>query len=45
MTAAEIEALGIKPFEGGLVGLPLLGPGEGEFYSLSVRPLLPDDTK
>ena len=45
MTAAEIEALGIKPFEGGFVGLPLAGPGDGKFYTLSVRPLLPDDAK
>ena len=45
MTAAEIEALGIKPFEGGFVGLPLAGPGDGKFYTLSVRPFLPDDTK
>ena len=43
MTAAEIEALGIAPFEGGFVGMPLAGPGDGKFYSLSVRPLLPDD--
>jgi hypothetical protein len=43
MTPAEIEALGIKPFEGGFVGLPLTGPGDGKFYTLSVRPLLPDD--
>ena len=43
MTAAEIEALGINPSEGGFVGLPLAGPGDGKFYSLSVRPLLPDD--
>jgi hypothetical protein len=43
MTAAQIEALGIKPFEGGFVGLPLAGPGDGKFYTLSVRPLLPDD--
>ena len=43
MTAAQIESLGIKPFEGGFVGLPLAGPGDGKFYSLSVRPLLPDD--
>ena len=43
MTAAQIEALGITPFEGGFVGLPLAGPGDGKFYTLSVRPLLPDD--
>ena len=45
MAAAEIAALGITPFEGGFVGMPLAGPGDGEFYTLSVRPLLPDDTK
>jgi hypothetical protein len=45
MTAAEIESLGIKPFEGGFVGMPLAGPGDGKFYTLSVRPLLPEDTK
>ena len=45
MTAADIEALGIKPFEGGFIGLPLAGPGDGKFYTLTVRPLLPDDTK
>jgi len=43
MTAAEIKALGITPFEGGFIGLPLAGPGDGKFYSLAVRPLLPDD--
>jgi hypothetical protein len=43
MTVAEIEALGITPFEGGFTGLPLAGPGDGKFYTLSVRPLLPDD--
>ena len=45
MTAAEIEALGIEPFQGGFIGLPLAGPGDGKFYSLSVRPLLPEDEK
>lgn len=44
-TAAEIEALGIEPFQGGFIGLTLAGPGDGKFYSLSVRPLLPEDTK
>ncbi len=43
MTAAEIEALGIEPFQGGFIGLPLVGPGDGKFYALSVRPLLPED--
>ena len=35
MTAAEVEALGIEPFEGGFIGLPLTGPDDGKFYSLS----------
>jgi hypothetical protein len=42
-TAAEIETLGIEPFQGGFIGLPLAGPGDGKFYSLTVRPLLPED--
>ena len=41
MTAAEIEALGIEPFQGGFVGLPLAGPGDGKFYSLSRPPAAP----
>ena len=45
MTAAQIASLGIKPFEGGLIGVPLAGPGDGKFYTLTVRPLLPDDAK
>ena len=43
MTAAEIEALGIEPFQGGFIGLPLAGPDDGKFYALTVRPLLPED--
>ncbi len=45
MTAAEVASLGIDPFQGGFVGLPLAGPGDGKVYSLNVRPLLPDDSK
>ena len=41
MTAAEIEALGIKPFEGGFIGLPLAGPGDGKFYTLDRAPAAP----
>ena len=43
MAAAEIEALGIEPFQGGFIGLPLAGPGDGKPYTLTVRPLLPDE--
>jgi hypothetical protein len=43
MTAAEIETLGIEPYQGGFIGLPLAGPGDGKAYTLTVRPLLPDD--
>jgi hypothetical protein len=42
LTAAQVEALGIDPHEGGLQGLSLIGP-KGKLYSLSVRPLLPDE--
>ena len=42
MTAAEVNKLGIHPFEGGFMGLPLAGPDK-RFYSLSLRPLLPDE--
>ncbi|MEO8572105.1 MAG: hypothetical protein ABI553_10455, partial [Chloroflexota bacterium] len=33
MTIAEVERLGIAPYQGGFVGLPLAGPGDGKFYS------------
>jgi hypothetical protein len=42
LTAAQVEALGIDPHEGGFQGLNLTGP-KGKLYSLSVRPLLPDE--
>jgi hypothetical protein len=42
LTAAQVGALGIDPHEGGLQGLSLIGP-TGKLYSLSVRPLLPDE--
>ncbi|MEA2609406.1 MAG: hypothetical protein QOJ75_1649, partial [Chloroflexota bacterium] len=45
MSVVEIEALGITPFRGGFQGLTLIGPRDGKFYSLSVRPLLPDEPK
>jgi hypothetical protein len=43
MTAGEIETLAIEPYQGGFIGLPLAGPGDGKAYTLTVRPLLPDD--
>ena len=42
MTADEVAELGIAPHEGGLVGLPLRGTDD-KLYTLSLRPLLPDD--
>jgi hypothetical protein len=42
MTPAEIEKLDVKDFQGGFQGLVLTG-SDGKLYTLSVRPLLPDD--
>jgi hypothetical protein len=44
MTPAEIEKLDVKDFQGGFQGLVLKGP-DGKLYTLSVRPLLPDDQR
>lgn len=43
LSAEEVEILGIEPFSGGFGGLTLLGPDDGKVYSLSLRPLLPDE--
>lgn len=43
VTVADVERLGIDAYQGGFMGLPLAGPADGKFYSLNVRPLLPDD--
>ena len=43
MTDAEVALLALAPYQGGFVGMPLAGPGDGKFYSFSLRPLLPDD--
>ena len=40
----QIEALKLKMFQGGFQGLPRSGT-DGKLYTLSVRPLLPDDTE
>ena len=47
LTAADVGALGFDQVEGGLQGMVLVGPDDGKVYSLSLRPLLPDepDTK
>ena len=45
MTAAELDALGLENYEGGLMGITVLGPGDGKSYTLGIRPLLPDETK
>jgi hypothetical protein len=42
MTPAEIEPLAVKDFEGGFQGLVLRG-SDKKLYTLSLRPLLPDD--
>jgi hypothetical protein len=42
LTAAQAEALGIEPYQGGVQGLKLAGP-ERKFYAFSLRPLLPDE--
>jgi hypothetical protein len=43
MTDAEVALLALAPYQGGFIGMPLAGPGDGKFYSFSLRPLLPDD--
>jgi hypothetical protein len=42
ITPAEIQKLDVKNFQGGFQGLVLKAP-DGKLYTLSVRPLLPDD--
>jgi hypothetical protein len=43
LSVADVEALGISPYRGGLLGLTLTGPTDGKTYSFSLRPLLPDE--
>ncbi|MEO8571286.1 MAG: hypothetical protein ABI553_06250 [Chloroflexota bacterium] len=45
LSVAEVEALGVKPYQGGFQGVTLLGPRDGRIYTLSLRPLLPDESK
>ena len=45
LTAVQVRALGILPYQGGLLGLTLIDPKGGKSYLLSLRPLLPGETK
>lgn len=45
LSAAEVEALGIEPVQGGFHSLTLIGPDDGKAYSFSLRPLLPTETE
>lgn len=42
MTADQIDLLGVEGYEGGFQGLPITGTDD-KLYTLSLRPLLPDD--
>ncbi len=44
LTVAQVEALGVKPYQGGVQNVTLVGPGDGKLYSFALRPLLPDET-
>lgn len=43
MTPDEVAALGLKDVEGGFQGLPIQSPDKSKVYTLSLRPLLPDE--
>ena len=43
LTSEQIDLLGVKAYEGGLQNIALTDPGMGTSYTLSVRPLLPDE--
>ena len=45
LTAVQVQALRILPYQGGLLGLTLIDPKGGKSYLLSLRPLLPGETK
>jgi hypothetical protein len=42
LTPADVEKLGVETPEGGFMGMILVGPDD-KLYSLSLRPLLPDE--
>jgi hypothetical protein len=43
MTTEEIDALGVTGYEGGFQNLVLVAPDRSTTYTLSLRPLLPDE--
>jgi hypothetical protein len=45
LTPAQVDALGFKDVEGGLQGLAIESPDGSKVYGLSLRPLLPDETR
>lgn len=44
MTIEEVDALGIKDYQGGFQNL-VLNAGDGQMYTFSLRPLLPGETE
>lgn len=44
MTPAEVDAVGVGPFEGGYTGVGLTAP-DGTVRTFAVRPLLPDEDR
>lgn len=44
LTVAQVEALGVDQYQGGLQGATLIGP-DGKSYSFSLRPLFPDEAE
>lgn len=45
LTADQVAKLGLKGIEGGVQGITVQGPDKGKVYTLSLRPLLPDETE
>lgn len=44
MTPAEVDAVGVRPFDGGYTGVGLTAP-DGRIHTFAVRPLLPDEDR
>ncbi len=44
LTQAQVDALGLKDVQGGFQGLTIATPDGGKVYSMSLRPLLPEET-
>jgi hypothetical protein len=44
LTPADVDALDFDQVDGGFQGMVLVGPNDGKIYSLSLRPLLPDES-